>query len=63
MTKTTQAANKLYCEQCDALVEYEIITKNELYDIRGEKTEIESKVAKCNICATNFLTRTWKTKI
>ncbi len=40
----------IYCEKCDDFVEYEVKRKDEIYTVKGEEIEIESKVAYCQEC-------------
>src|SRR6056297_3399470 len=40
----------IYCEKCDDFVEYEVKLKDEVYTVKGEEIEIESKVAYCQEC-------------
>jgi len=54
MIKITSPAKKLYCEKCDDIVDYEIITKKEIRSVRGGNIEIEAKVAKCKKCGNEL---------
>jgi len=42
--------NFIYHFLCDSLVDYEIIEKKEVYNLRGDLIEINSYVAKCKTC-------------
>lgn len=50
MIKIDKRSEQLYCDNCDSLVEYEIIEKKEVYNLRGDLIEINSYVAKCKRC-------------
>lgn len=50
MIKIDKRSEQLYCDNCDSLVEYEIIEKKEVYNLRGDLIEINSYVAKCKTC-------------
>jgi putative zinc finger/helix-turn-helix YgiT family protein len=50
MIKIDKSSEQLYCENCHSLVEYEIIEKKEVYNLRGDLIEINSDVAKCKTC-------------
>lgn len=45
---------KLYCEKCDKMVDYEIIEKKEIFKVRGEDIEIISRVAICKECGNEL---------
>jgi putative zinc finger/helix-turn-helix YgiT family protein len=54
MGKKGQEKNVLYCEKCDSFVNYDIIRKREIYEIKNDKIEILSDVAKCANCGTEL---------
>jgi putative zinc finger/helix-turn-helix YgiT family protein len=45
---------KKYCEECGREVETKIITQNEVYDVCGEKIEVEAQVLVCAECGEDF---------
>lgn len=45
---------KKYCEECRREVETKIITQNEVYDVCGEKIEVEAQVLVCAECGEDF---------
>ncbi|MBT1247335.1 MULTISPECIES: type II TA system antitoxin MqsA family protein [unclassified Thermosipho (in: thermotogales)] len=54
MIKIVSPTKKLYCEKCDDLVDYKIKTKKEEHNIRGDKIEIEARIAICKICGNEL---------
>jgi putative zinc finger/helix-turn-helix YgiT family protein len=54
MGKKGREKNVLYCEKCDSFVKYEIIKKREIYEIKNDKIEILSNIAKCANCGTEL---------
>lgn len=46
---------KLYCDKCEKFVEYEVIKKREVYDVKNsDEVEIISNIAKCAICGNEL---------
>ena len=45
---------KLYCEKCDKMVDYEVVEKREVFKVRGEDIEIIAKVAICKECGNEL---------
>ncbi len=45
---------KLYCEKCDKLVDYDVIEKKEVFNVKGENIEITSQVAVCRECGNEL---------
>ena len=46
---------KLFCDVCDDFVNYDIVTKEETFDILGkENITIKSEIAVCRKCETEL---------
>ncbi|TYB96401.1 MAG: DUF4065 domain-containing protein [Kosmotoga sp.] len=54
MEKKKRNEKVLYCENCDDFVNYNVIKKREIYEIKNDKIEIVSNIAKCTICGSEL---------
>jgi len=45
---------KKYCDKCGKEVETKIITKKEVYDVRGESIEVDAQILVCSDCGREF---------
>ena len=43
-----------YCDRCDRKVKTKIVTKKEIYEVRGETIEVEAQVLVCAECGEEF---------
>lgn len=55
MVRFDRPAEKLFCENCGKLVNYQIISKRDTYNIRGEEITITAEIPVCENCDTELL--------
>lgn len=54
MVKFDKPAQNLFCENCGELVKYEVITKKESYNIRGDEITIDADIPVCKNCGAEL---------
>ncbi|ADA67221.1 transcriptional regulator, XRE family [Thermotoga petrophila RKU-10] len=50
MIKFDKPAPRLFCENCNKFVDYEVILKEDIYNVRGEEIKIKAKIPVCKVC-------------
>lgn len=56
-TQKERVNMKLYCLICDELRDFKIISKEEVYPVRGEKIKIDAKVSLCTDCGRELFNK------
>ncbi len=54
MLKFDKPAEKLFCENCYDFVEYEIVRREETYNVRGDEITITAEVPVCKRCGAEL---------